>query len=353
MSQILNLSITAAEDTTFEFDLHSKTHLLFIAYGFLGEVLLLKEKKADEVNTDFGIGIGGNPTTVLLQEAEVSKFVNGTYTYKFFYLNTNVSSEYALAASGDMVVTIGEAPAFSLALTPFSSANANCALASFQGVTLPFEVIKDNTGTIYNQKTPGVYEKIGSGTNRLQELKTLVDGSAYEQTPNVSGMDFSGNETLDWFVLEDSVCVNTNFSGVTLGESCSFSGSNITGANFRFCHIDASVGFTDAKGMMIDFKGSTFLGGTNFTGAILMGANFEDITSSELVFATCDLSYANFTNAVLTLALFNGANCKGTNFTGATMPIAADTKSEFKAVVGESNWDADTTIWTDGNPIGA
>lgn len=38
-------------------------------------------------------------------------------------------------------------------------------------------------------------------------------------------------------------------------------------------------------------------------------------------------------------------------FTGCTMPTNADTKSEFKALVG--SWDAATTIWTDGLPIGA
>lgn len=38
-------------------------------------------------------------------------------------------------------------------------------------------------------------------------------------------------------------------------------------------------------------------------------------------------------------------------FTGCTMPTNADTKAEFKALVG--SWDAATTIWTDGLPIGA
>lgn len=38
-------------------------------------------------------------------------------------------------------------------------------------------------------------------------------------------------------------------------------------------------------------------------------------------------------------------------FTGCTMPTNADTKAEFKALVG--SWDAATTIWTDGLPIGS
>lgn len=42
---------------------------------------------------------------------------------------------------------------------------------------------------------------------------------------------------------------------------------------------------------------------------------------------------------------------EGADFTGCTMPTNADTKSEFKALAG--SWDAVTTIWTDGLPIGA
>lgn len=42
---------------------------------------------------------------------------------------------------------------------------------------------------------------------------------------------------------------------------------------------------------------------------------------------------------------------EGADFTGCTMPTNADTKGEFKALAG--SWDAVTTIWTDGLPIGA
>lgn len=38
------------------------------------------------------------------------------------------------------------------------------------------------------------------------------------------------------------------------------------------------------------------------------------------------------------------------DFTGATLPIGIDTKAEFKA--GVKSYDKETTIWTDGNPIG-
>ncbi len=40
----------------------------------------------------------------------------------------------------------------------------------------------------------------------------------------------------------------------------------------------------------------------------------------------------------------------GANLTGADFPASLDTKAEFRALVG--SYDADTTIWTDGNAIG-
>ena len=49
-------------------------------------------------------------------------------------------------------------------------------------------------------------------------------------------------------------------------------------------------------------------------------------------------------NAVATL-VFDNATLEG-----ATLPTSIDTKAEFKSLV--KSYDKDTTIWTDGNPIG-
>jgi len=57
-----------------------------------------------------------------------------------------------------------------------------------------------------------------------------------------------------------------------------------------------------------------------------------------------------FTGNISTLDL-SDRFFEGADFTGCTMPANADTKSEFKALVG--SWNAATTIWTDGLPIGA
>jgi len=81
---------------------------------------------------------------------------------------------------------------------------------------------------------------------------------------------------------------------------------------------------------------------TNLSGAYLAGA---DLTGANLGDAT-------LMGAILTGATLENANLTGANLTSATMPDNADTKAEFKAVVGAGNWDAVTTIWVDGNPIG-
>jgi len=70
------------------------------------------------------------------------------------------------------------------------------------------------------------------------------------------------------------------------------------------------------------------------------------------IFKGANLTGVNLTAAVLTNANLTGADFTGADLTGATMPANADTKAEFKAVVGSGNWDAVTTIWTDGEPIG-
>jgi uncharacterized protein YjbI with pentapeptide repeats len=82
------------------------------------------------------------------------------------------------------------------------------------------------------------------------------------------------------------------------------------------------------------------LNNSNLQTALLSGATFEAAILTGVQFNNCDLSNVDLTDAA----------CGFTDFTGATMPANADTKAEFKALVGY--WNAATTIWTDGNPIG-
>lgn len=62
-------------------------------------------------------------------------------------------------------------------------------------------------------------------------------------------------------------------------------------------------------------------------------------TASEIQFKYYDDEISN------KILVFDNAD-----FTGATLPVTIDTKAEFKA--GVKSYDKDTTIWTDGNPIG-
>lgn len=110
--------------------------------------------------------------------------------------------------------------------------------------------------------------------------------------------------------------------------TCDFTSANLTNNNARNSFFQFGI-FIGANLSTSDFSGGIFVN-ANFTNANLSNANF---------------SRCNFTGANLA-----GVNAVGTNFTGATMPAGADTKAEFIALVG--SYDPNTTIWTDGKPIG-
>lgn len=83
---------------------------------------------------------------------------------------------------------------------------------------------------------------------------------------------------------------------------------------------------------------------TGFTPKIFTKIGGGEVTDlSGYVFDNCDLSDLK--------ATFQGAIVDNTNLNGSTMHADIDTKAEFKAWV--SSYDPVTTIWTDGNPIGA
>lgn len=101
------------------------------------------------------------------------------------------------------------------------------------------------------------------------------------------------------------------------------------------------------KGTSNDYSYSKFntvdLSGTsNLAGVVLDGCNFTgaDLTSADLT--GCSMKYAVLTGANLT-----SADMAGANLYGATLPTAADSKSEFKALVA----DYTGTIWTDGTVV--
>lgn len=125
---------------------------------------------------------------------------------------------------------------------------------------------------------------------------------------------------------------NFSFSNLYLGdfEACNLTNSFWKGANLFQAYIgtstltSANFSYANLKSVYTDNSDYT---GANFTGADLRGCTFD----------TCNLSTATFSQA----------DTRGTDFTGSTLSID---KVSFKAAV--DHWDASTTIWTDGNPIG-
>ncbi|MBS1494728.1 MAG: pentapeptide repeat-containing protein [Bacteroidetes bacterium] len=89
----------------------------------------------------------------------------------------------------------------------------------------------------------------------------------------------------------------------------------------------------------------------------LENCNFENSNLSNVKFDWSNLSNSSFKNAILFQVSFTdasilNANFIGTKLTGATMPANFESKQDFKAAIGEDNWDPVTTIWIDGLPIG-
>ena len=92
-----------------------------------------------------------------------------------------------------------------------------------------------------------------------------------------------------------------------------------------------------------------------FSFANLVNSDFSFSNAHDAQFNNADLTNSSFNAANLTGANLNGANLTGVNFYGANLTFAslpdnANTKTSFKALVGM--YDAATTIWTDGLPIG-
>lgn len=115
----------------------------------------------------------------------------------------------------------------------------------------------------------------------------------------ISYCDFSYN-----MISETDAGVPNIFTGIDF-TSCNFDGSKLDGATFSGSNLNSS----------------------SFRFANLQGTSFGDASIS-----SCDF--------------------RNTNLTTCALPPNANTKSTFKSTVGAGHWDPETTIWTDGLPIG-
>jgi len=94
-----------------------------------------------------------------------------------------------------------------------------------------------------------------------------------------------------------------------------------------------------------------------FLSTIFNNCNFDGVNLELVTFTACDLTecsfrFANLAGGVLEESNILNSDFRGTNFTDAILPASANTKSSFKTIVGAGHWDPETTIWTDGLPIG-
>ena len=91
-----------------------------------------------------------------------------------------------------------------------------------------------------------------------------------------------------------------------------------------------------------DFQGVDLSGGGDLSGVILDGCNLASVNLGSALLSGASLKYAILTGATLT-----GCDFSNANLTGATMPTNADTKSEFKALVGSYTG----CEWVDGSTV--
>lgn len=98
---------------------------------------------------------------------------------------------------------------------------------------------------------------------------------------------------------------------------------------------------------------------TNHSIRLLLNANADfllhfhpvDLPSIAVITTTSTYTYNAFTYYDLTSIDLTGIYAENCNFADTALPANADTKPEFKALVG--SWDPVNTIWTDGLPIGS
>lgn len=242
------------------------------------------------------------------------------------------NDEWVLWFDGDITVTEGTPSEDPVVFEDGYIGKTTSEVADVNALTVKpnYDLIQAGAAKrVYRKNAEGEYEEVHSGMNFAGFLQTLKKLAAAENCE----------------ILHDIQLIGFDLSGVVLA------GGELNGANLTNCNLTDS----DLEGVYFP---SAILIGTNFTGVNLGESNLTNANLTNANFTGADLSDtnlpgANLTNATLTGANLTNANFIGANLTDAALPENADTKAEFKAVVGEGSWDAVTTIWIDGNPIGA
>jgi uncharacterized protein YjbI with pentapeptide repeats len=179
-----------------------------------------------------------------------------------------------------------------------------------------------NSGAVV--KTYALVSDPANDSTGVQINKYLIEG--FPNTFAESKLYSSKNELL--YSIKGGYLNDWSGTGVifieTLGESSDLSYSDFSG-----------IDFSDANPQ-------------DFNEAILDGSSFNGCNLTD-----CDLTNCTMKNADLRSTTLTGADFSGADLTGALFSASADSKAEFKTAVGAGNYNATTTIWTDGTAIGA
>lgn len=193
----------------------------------------------------------------------------------------------------------------------------------------------------------------GKGTSaEVVKISSVVSNPAENNTglqENIYFLDKYSNEFKETELFHSMNALMFNVKGGYLSNTVSLvleSGNNDLGfVDFSYTNFQGSQ-FSGCYFPNSDFEGAQF-SNVNFTSSNISGANMKRTTLNNSLFVLTNLQEVNLDEANL-----NGSDFRGADLTGAQMPSNANTKSLFKATVGEGHWDPDTTIWIDGLPIG-
>ena len=173
-----------------------------------------------------------------------------------------------------------------------------------------------------------------TGKTLIREAKNLTSEQAelindYTNKTNKTGaqqpmnlVDFTGSNLTSaifndaWLCLvnlTNAILINAQFIGAKVIR-CDFTGVKATAANFTDAY---SFGGDASKNNLAAINGN--LGGSNFTDAVLTAAIFTNAFFHGANFTNANLMCASFVKADVTKSIFTNATLKGVDFTNASM----------------------------------
>ena len=191
------------------------------------------------------------------------------------------------------------------------------------------------------------YSQITINTRTVHDTVGInVDLSALDLTKLEVNLD---NRNFSYALFTDNAVLSTGVDPTTYSASificCDMTNANMTSGIFENCN------FTNANLTTATLDDAN-LKNTNFTGATLNNATLDGADLEEADFTNATLTGADLTDTDLSNTTFSNTNLVGATLTGANLSGA--TVDFGKTYIWENcTYNAVTTIWTDGNPIGS